>query len=163
MPEPTIDHGKTLISWKFPEYVEHKRSKAWYIIFFVIGIGAIVYSIFTQNILFIVIIIILWTTILISTRRKPQRLRVNITEDGLEIEDKFYEYDKFNNFWIIYNPPEVKYLYVSYKSSYRPDIVIPIERANPVKIREALIDNVPEDTSKEEESLNESFNRYYKI
>ncbi len=158
------DHGKKLISWKFPEYQAHKRGKVWHISFFTVGAISAVYAFFTANFLFMMIIVITWIIIYVTGRRKPKKLHFLITEDGIEVENhKFYPWDTINKFWIIYNPPESKFLYFNFKSSLRPDLVIPFERANPIKTRETLLRYIDEDLEKEDESLAEMMNREYKL
>ncbi len=164
MPDSLSDYGQKLASWKFPEYVDHKRGRGWYIGFFLVGGLASAYALFTANFLFMVIILIIWTIMYVNTKRKPVTLKMNVFEDGLQVEGrKFYPWEDVNSFWIIYRPPEAKYLYVNFKSDIRPDLVIPLERSNPVKIRSILIRYVAEDLSKEDESLSEILSREYKL
>jgi hypothetical protein len=90
-------------------------------------------------------------------------IKLNIREDGLEIGRNFYSYRDLNNFWIIYQPPEVKKIYVSFKSRIAAPLVISLENQNPLKIRKTLLEYLPEDLEKEEEPASDSLSRTFKI
>ena len=164
MPDAKADYGKKLMSWKFPEYAEHDRGKAWYFIFFLVGGAFIIYSLATSNFLFMVLIIIIWAVIFITSKRKPASLRLNVFEDGVQVEDRrFYAWEDINKFWLIYRPPEAKFVYFNFKSNIRPDLAISLEKANPIKLREFLLQYLEEDLKKEDESMSEVMSREYKI
>ncbi|MDP3964187.1 MAG: hypothetical protein Q8Q20_00820 [bacterium] len=157
------DYGKVFHSWKFKEYQEHQRGLLWHILFFAVGGGTALYSIIVKNWLFLFIILTLWIVIFITTRRQPLLLTFSIAEDGVAVDNKLYSYDTLKEFWIIYNPLESKYLYLSFQSDFRPDLVIPLENTNPVKVRETLLEYLPEDVERNEESASEIMSREYKL
>lgn len=157
------DYGEKFDSWHFPEFQRHERGAAWYIIFFVIAGLLITYCLVTFNLLFLVIILISGSLVLFTNRHQPNQLAATLWEDGITINDKLYRYDDLSSFWIIYRPPEIKYLYFKFKSSLRPDLVIPLENANPVSVRQTLLRYLTEDTKKEDESVAEAITRTYKL
>jgi hypothetical protein len=157
------DYGEKFVSWQFPEFQRHERGATWYIIFFVIAALLVTYCLLTANFLFLVIILICGSLVLFTNRHQPSQMTCTIWEDGITINDKLYAYDNTESFWIIYRPPEIKYLYFRLKSVLRPDLVIPLEKADPVSIRQTLLRFVPEDTKKEDESVAEAMTRTYKI
>ncbi len=162
MPE-TNDRGQKLATWKFPEHQARQRGKAWHVFFFLIGGAAMIWSLFTANFLFLMIILIAWTVIYVSGRRKPQMLQFTILEDGLLVNNKFYPFDDIEKFWVIYKPPHSKYVYFHFKTFWKPELVIPLERAQPTKVREILLDYLKEDISKEDENISETISREYKL
>lgn len=157
------DYGEQFESWEFPEYHQHERGRVWYTVFFVIAGLLVLYSLATYNFLFLVIILIAGAVYVVTGRRQPAMLRCTIWEDGVTVNDKLYRYDSLEKFWIIYNPPESKYLYLRLKGALRPDLVIALENANPVKVRDGLLRFVPEDATKEEESVAEVLGKRYKL
>lgn len=159
----TKEHGKILISWLFNEYPEYERSSAWFFTFGLIVCLFIVYSIIVKNFLFGVIIVMFALIILLHSSKPPLKVKINLTEDGLELGDKFYPYKDLAKFWIIYEPPEIKNLYISFKSGLRPKMIIPLEKADPVKIRGVLLEHLHEDLDRTEESLSEYLGRKLKI
>ncbi|MBI4092850.1 MAG: hypothetical protein HY420_02905 [Candidatus Kerfeldbacteria bacterium] len=160
--QPT-DHGKTLISWRFPEVPRYQRSRGWYIGMSVFVLLVLVWSIYDRNPLFAIIIVLAFTIIIFQSRQKPNILTINITEDGVEIAKNFYAYDDLARFWIIYKPPLAKTLYLRFKSSLRPVLGIPLEGTDPVKLRRELLRFLSEDLEKEEEPASDAVGRLFKI
>ncbi|MCG2693383.1 hypothetical protein L6279_04800 [Candidatus Parcubacteria bacterium] len=156
-------HGKILLSWNFPEFTQYERSKSWYFWIGLVMAGLLVYCFFTLNLLFAIIIIMSAVIMYLHSRRQPLDIRLEVTEDGLQIGEKFYDYKSLKNFWIIYEPPEVKNLYISFKSSVKPDLRIPLEKQNPLDVRKVLLDFLDEDLTKEEEPFADVLSRRLKL
>ena len=156
-------HGEALAEWTFPEYVQHERSKRWYVWAGVILALLLIYSIFTLNFLFAVIIILFVIILYAKAKNPPAEVKFKIFEDGIGIGSKFYKHKDVKNFWIIYEPPQVKTLYLNFKNKIRPVLAVPLEKQNPIRIRKILLDYVDEDLDKEEESFTEILGRRLKI
>jgi len=166
MPEQTNqpkDYGKILHSWEFPEYTKYKRSKVWFVVMAIISAAVLIWTILSGNFLFAIIIIMVILIYVFQERREPMTIKLNIREDGLEIGRNFYNYRDLRDFWIIYQPPEVKKIYVSFKSKIAAPLVISLENQNPLKIRKTLLEYLPEDLEKEEEPASDSLSRTFKI
>ncbi|PIY96812.1 MAG: hypothetical protein COY66_02690 [Candidatus Kerfeldbacteria bacterium CG_4_10_14_0_8_um_filter_42_10] len=159
----SADTGKALMEWKFSEYEEYERGTVWYIMAAAIALGFLFYAVFTNNFLFALIIIIASLIILFQVNRKPDKINFKITEQGVVIGSSFHSYRDINKFWIIYNPPNSKTLYLSYKATLRPDITIPLENKNPLKVRDLLLENLEEDLTKEDESTSEQIRKFLKL
>jgi hypothetical protein len=156
------DYGQTFFSWKFFEHPKRDRDKKWYITGSIIVILVLIYSIFTFNFLFALIAVIAALIILLFERNNNE-IEFKITEDGILLSKKFYEYKDLKNFYIIYQPPAVKTLYFEPKGLFIPRIPIPLENQNPVKIRETLLKYLEEDLEKEEEPISDFFSRIFKL
>jgi hypothetical protein len=162
--ETTEDHGATLASWEYPEFIKHQRTKTWYIAAAVVIGLLVLFGIWTSSYLFIVIIGIVVFIYLSRWRREPTTLTCSITEDGILADPhSFYEWKDLRNFWIIYEPPEVKHLCLAFKSSIKPSITISLENQNPLNIRKILLEYIPEDTEKENESFADGMTRILKL
>jgi hypothetical protein len=159
----TEDVGKTILQWKFPEYEEHERGMLWYIGTGIISIAFLIYAIVVSNFLFAIIIVIIDLIILIQVNRKPDRIDFKITDEGFLIGTSFTPYRNVSKFWIIYNPPKVKTLYINFKTTIKPNITIPLENKNPLRVREVLLQYVEEDLEKEEESNSEQIRKFLKL
>ncbi len=157
------EHGKTLISWEFPEYERHDRSFVWYLVAFIVIAGLLLYSVLTVNFLFSVIIIILVIINFFYFIREPRKVGFKITEDGIELDGKFYLYKELKNFWVIYDPPKVKSLYFDFKSSFSPLVPVSLEDQDPLRVRKVLLDYLEEDLEKEEESVSDGLSRILKL
>jgi hypothetical protein len=156
-------HGKTLLSWTFPEFVQYERSRSWFFGAGLIIAGLLVYSFFALNFLFAVIIIMIAVIMFLHSRKSPLDISFEITEDGLKVGEKFYEYKTLKKFWIIYEPPEVKNLYISFKSSIKPALKIPLKNQNPLQVRKVLLDYLEEDLTQEEEPFADLLSRRLKL
>lgn len=158
------DHGKILAAWKFPEFIKYKKTNGWYTGAIIIICALAVFAILTPSYLFLLIIIIIITIYFIRSRREPILLDIAITEDGVKLgQNLFYEWKEIKNFWIIYEPPEVKNLYFDFKAGLRPSVSIFLENQNPLNIRKILLEYLPEDTDKENESFSDGLSRWLKL
>lgn len=159
-----VDHGEVLANWTYPEYIERKRSKRWYAIALTVVLALIIFSILTSNYLFIIIVAAFVFIYGMQYRRHPVDLEFIIYEDGISPDpNTFYEWQVIKNFWIIYEPPEVKKLYLSFKSSFRPGMHVSLENQNPLNIRKIMLEYIPEDTEKENESFSDGVTRILKL
>ena len=82
-------YGEILSSWEFPEYTKIERNKYWYLSFIIITIAILIYSYFTENPLFAVIIILFTVIYTVLERKEPQEIKIKLLEDGLIINNKF--------------------------------------------------------------------------
>ncbi|XOU94447.1 MAG: hypothetical protein ACNFW9_00080 [Candidatus Kerfeldbacteria bacterium] len=158
------DPGKLLTSWDFPEFQKYSRSFIWYLIIALIVIGLTIFAISTQGYLFLGIILLYIFIYYIRAKREPLTLQIKIFEDGIQISDNtFYEWKEIKQFWIIYEPPEVKNLYLEFKTGFKPSITISLENQNPLNIRKILLEYIIEDTDKEDESFSDGFSRLLRL
>ena len=159
----TEDYGEVLAAWEFPEYTKIKRNKSWYIFFVIITISILIYSYFTENPLFAIIIILFTVIYTIIERKEPREAQITILEDGIIIDNKFIDYKEIKNFYIIYHPPTIKNLYLQPKNQLKPRLALPLEKQNPVEIREILLKYIDEDLEKEEIPTSEGISRLLKL
>lgn len=158
-----IPEGKTLLAWQTPEYPEYERGTAWYVIASIIGLALIIYSVFSTNFLFAVIVIILAMIIFLTGYRKAEMREVKIAETGIGFGSDFYLYRNIDRFTIVYEPPEVKNLYLEFKGGFRPRLSIGLEDQSPVQIRELLLSFTREDLENTHEPMSDFWGRILKI
>lgn len=152
-----------LINWSFPEFVVPERSRNWYIIATIIGVLLLLYAILTANFLFGLIIIISAIIMFLQAHKEAGQVAFGISETGIVIDDKFFDFKSFKNFYLIYEPPQTKNLYLEFDSWWRPRLSIPLEDINPIKVRQILLTHLTEDLTKEAEPLSEALNKKLKI
>ncbi|HCA67211.1 MAG: hypothetical protein UW39_C0033G0005 [Parcubacteria group bacterium GW2011_GWC2_44_17] len=155
--------GKILASWSVSEYEKHERSLAWYIAAGVLGFALFVWAIFTFNYLFALIIVLFSAIVYLRATSDPNIVKFLITTKGVRIGRREYQYKDIDRFWIIYDPPDVKKLYLAFKRSLAPRVMVPLKNQNPVKIREILLDFLFEDLEKEDEPMSEVIGRFAKL
>lgn len=163
MADQTQPHGKILASWTFPEYIRHAYSRRWYMITGTIVIGSFILAAVYANPLFAVIIMMIVAIYILRSRRTPATITLAITEDGIQLGSTFYAYEALKSFWIVYLPPDVKRLYFTFANSVSPNLSVPLEDQNPVRVRELLAKNIIEDLEQHNESFSDAFQRLLKL
>jgi len=165
MPEKQqIDYGDEIIGWSVPEYEKHSRTKTWYIAASAIAGLLLIYSLWTANFLFAVIVIIAGLVIIIHDGQEPDMARFSITDEGIVIGKKFYDFDEIKNFSIVYKPKQgVKNLYFEFKNALKHRLSIPLQDMNPLPIRENLLKYLDEDLERTNQPLSESIAKLLKL
>jgi hypothetical protein len=160
---PNMVVGEVHHEWAIQEYESHERSSWWYIVMITIGLGLVAYAMFTLNFLFAISIVLVAIILFLQSHDEAMYIPFAITELGIVVGNKFYEYKELSQFYIIYQPPEVKSLFIETKSALRPIIRIHLHDQNPIDVRDSLRQYLSEDLDKEEEPLADTFVRRLKI
>ena len=180
--EENLATDDILAQWQIPEFHKHEKTKKWYSYFFliigiiiilsVIGLNITLFKISDQaftitfdkgNYLFIILIVLATALYWILENSKVKELDFTITYDGIFLANKFIDFADLKNFYIIYQPPQTKNLYLQYKNNFRPYIQIPLLNQNPVEIRKILLQFLPEDLAKEDIPTREAISGLLKL
>ena len=162
--EKKTNFGAVIASWVVSEYEQHTRSRTWYILAFLIGAGLLVFSYITDSFLFAVIILIFALITILHDGQSPGRVKFTITEEGIIIGRKFIDYDEIKDFSVIYKPREgAKNLYFEFDGFLKHRMTIPLEKQNPLQIRENLLKYLPEDLERKNQPLSEGLARMFKL
>ena len=158
------------LSWRIPEYESHQRGFRWYLIGTIIVLLLSGLSIFTPNFLFdapnylFLIIIVLSSAILLLINVMAGEVDFAITSEGISVGDRFYDYDEFRNFCVLFKPREnLKVLYLEFKAPLKPRIQIPLNDANPMEVREILQSFLEEDLNRTDESNTDYLSKLLKF
>ena len=81
---------KSEISWTFPEFEQHERSRKWWIWFVVVDIIVLLFAILSANFLFALIIIMITGIIVFRHYHDPETVTCTITDEGIEVTDYAY-------------------------------------------------------------------------
>lgn len=152
-----------LLRWVIPEYTQHERGRNWYIVAGLIAGFFLVYAIATANFLFAVIVLLGLVTLFVRHQHAPMNLEVAIYQDGIAVGERHFEWKELKDFWIVFHPPEVKTLYISFQNGWRPRLPIPLEDTNPMKVRQELLVYLEEDLDREDEPTMDALSRLLKI
>jgi hypothetical protein len=161
--DPSVIVGETLLEWSVSEYENHDRPTAWYVIMTILGSFFVGYAIFTDNFMFAIIVVLFSIIIFLQSHQNPIVVPFRITELGLIINNRLYQYSELKDFFIVYQPPQVKMLFVDTNSSLRPRLRIPLMDMNPNEVRELLLEFLEEDVQKENEPVSDKIAREWKI
>lgn len=142
--------GKTVISWIAPEYIQHPKSKRWYIVAGTMAALAVVYAIFTGN-WTMAAAVIAFTGVYQYTHKyhPPKNIKIAITEFGVKAGSLFFPYSHIQAFWIIYKP-DLKTLSLRVAGNFWSEMVIYLNDQDPVEVRSFLVGQVPEWEGKDE-------------
>ncbi len=155
--------GNTLLEWSIAEYEEHIRPTAWYVIMTILGSFLVGYAILTDNFMFAIIIVLFAIIVFLQSHQKPIVVPFRITELGIIINNRLYQYSELKDFYIIYQPPQIKMLFIETEASLRPRLRIPLMDTNPNEVRELLLEFLEENVEKEEEPFSDKVAREWKI
>lgn len=161
------DFGEVFAAWQFPEFIKHQRGKWWYILFVIILVGLLIFAWFDRNITFATLLVLIFIIYLNLEKKEILQFDIAITEDGILLNNKLLEYNDLNNFYIVYYPPQIKNLYLQPKNFWNTimhkTIIIPLEDQDPVLVRQALLQYLPEDLAKEHMPTTEAIARLIKF
>jgi len=148
-----------LVEWKAREFIQYDKNPVWMSVVYLIAVLLFIYAIWTMNFLFAILIILSVIVIYLYTKKKPRLMNVAVMKKGFRVDDTLYTYeDDLENFWVLYSPPDLKTLFFKRKQSMFPNLVIQLEDQNPMRIRELLLEHLPEDVD-QDESVIDKFSR----
>ena len=137
--------NEPVFSWQAPEYDHYEKHPKWYWTMGTILLAIVIYALVTNSILMAITFILIGMLGYIYAEREPKIIEMEINPDGIKADNFFYEYNDLKSFWIFYEVEEnFKILSLHSKKSFLPHIQIPIGSANPIMLRETLINYLPE-------------------
>jgi hypothetical protein len=155
--------GKTAFAWSIPEFPKYERGKLWYAIAALVAGGGILYAVLTANFLFAVIILMFAMISLLYSTREPEMIPFAIGETGIAVGARTYPWREIESFWVVYDPPTVKTLYVEFKNPLRPRVNAPLTDEDPVALRDTLLQYIREDVERKDEPFSDFLGRLLKL
>ena len=131
--------------------------------YFGVRILLVLYGVITGNFLFSLIVILFSIIIFLQAHQEAPQVPFRITDMGVVVGGKFYEYSEFEGFYIVYKPPHTKTLFLDTKSILQPALRVPLLDNNPIEVKHSLREFLVEDTEKEDEPLADRAARNWKI
>ncbi|OGF83334.1 hypothetical protein A3B18_00035 [Candidatus Giovannonibacteria bacterium RIFCSPLOWO2_01_FULL_46_13] len=155
------DHFLTLLSWEAPEYEYYEKNKDWYWSVGIVTIGFFILAIILKNWLFSIMVLISGFAVAMYGSKKPKIVQFSITSRGIKADKILYPFDNLKYFWINYDPPHIRELYLVSKKTLTTQISIPLGHIDPNEIREHLIKFIEE--KEIEESLFDTIARFFRF
>jgi hypothetical protein len=148
---PYPDFDKAVFSWIAPEYLQHPKTVRWWVIAAAVLFLSIIAEALTGN----------WTMLLatvvfagvyyyVHNFRPPRHTKINISELGVKIGHRKIPYGDIECFWIIYNPPFTKRLFLRVKNQLISDLVLELENQDPLAVKIYLEKHLSEVTGMRE-------------
>ncbi|MFZ5391513.1 MAG: hypothetical protein ACOZAJ_04560 [Patescibacteria group bacterium] len=161
--EPKANLGSVQMDWSFQEFEPRERSKRWWLVAGLIALVMLIYAVLSGNFLFALILLMGAILFVNENKRQPRQLDCRITNLGLLVGKKFWRWSELNEFWIAYHPPTIASLYVLPKSLFDPRLSIPLNKTNPLEVREQLKKFLKEDLTREDEPTSEALSKLLKL
>jgi len=139
-----------LLTWKAPEYAHHEKSALWFVIAGIILLAFIMYGLATDGWTFSIALIVFAGTYYLLHRETPKIVDVKISKVGVKIGRHSFPYSHMKGFWIFYDPPISKKLYLRINSHFHPDISISLEDVDSAEVRKVLSEHTQELPEKRE-------------
>jgi hypothetical protein len=145
LPANFSGNDEPVFSWQAHEYEYIEKHPKWYWIMGTLLLAIIVYAIITNSILMAITFILIGMLGYAYAEREPRLIHMEINPDGVVVDKIMYEYEDLKSFWIFYEVEAgFKILSLHSKKTFLPHIHIPVGEANPILIREVLLNYLPE-------------------
>lgn len=113
--------------WTAPEFNYRPKNISWYLKSAIIAILLVVFSLWKQNLLFAIFIIMAEITLVSWAKRHPRNLNFQIDEKGISIDKiKFYPFEELEGFHIKKGDGERGELILKIRTKFNPYIKIVI-------------------------------------
>ena len=149
---------ETLLEWEAFEYTEHKKGTDWYWYLALIAVLLLIFAAYERSFLFGILVVIGWFILILYSARAPRKLKILISQKGVQIEQSIYPWMNVKSFWIFSVKKEIS---LELKKTFMPYVKIPLGSEDPKTIREILLKFVPE--QEQEESFTDNLSDLLKF
>ncbi|MDA1169379.1 MAG: hypothetical protein O3A36_03515 [bacterium] len=145
-----VEDVSTLFEWEAPEHIHQDRGVKWFALF-AGGITAIAvgFALF-GNFIAALTIGMIGVYMFVVAQHKPSIIRYRLLTEGVALNNTLYHYKHLEAFNIVYEPGNVKTVILRSSRRLVPLIHMEIGSADPVAIRDILVEFVHEDVHLEE-------------
>lgn len=147
--EPDESTGKTLFSWRAPEFEKYEKGRDWFLFFGIVILVLVVVSLLAKAILPAITFIMLGALTFVFSKKSPRDIKFAVRKDGVLIDNKLYEWSGLASFWIFYKPGEIRVLSLRSKKPLMPYIHLSLGSENPAQIRRVIMRYLPEEEQEE--------------
>ena len=114
------------ISWRAHEFAHQPKTSDWYWAVGIITIGAVVASIFFNNIILATLIIVSALALLLHANKPPRLLEYHLTSRGLIVGNHLYPIATIESFWIDEYENGIAKLILKSTKKMMPYIIVPL-------------------------------------
>lgn len=150
-------------SWEVFEYELHERGTRWYALAGIVVGLLIVYSFWTHNILFGILVVLTAVIIFLRHYYAPQKLLCEIDEIGIHLDGRLYDFNNIEYFRIAQRNDEKYVLYIHRKKGWHPEFPIVIHECDPHDVRLYLLNFIDEHEESRDENGFDRLARFLKL
>ena len=123
----TADENETdeaPVSWVAHEYIHQEKGALWFTLFAVIIVALLALSIFLmKSWSFAVLLAVISVVVVIYSRRPPRELTYSLTDEGLMVDDKLYNFSSFKSFGVIRDGEEYSVMLIP-TQRFQPGVTV---------------------------------------
>lgn len=141
-----VEEASTLYEWHADEHEHRPKSPVWFAVLasaltITVSLLLFVYV----NIFGAILTAFAGALIYYIAQQKPGMVRYRVMLDGVALNNVMYHWEDLESFNIIYEPDETKTVIIRSAKLFSPYIHMEIGEADPIKIRDILIEFLDED------------------
>lgn len=134
----------TILEWTAPEFVYKEKKPDWYWALALIILAGIVIAIIDKNFLLGVLILLAGGLFFYFGQKKPITIFVEVSDQGVKINEDFYSYKNIDSFWITKDGDAWKLLLHIHRTT-SPLVALPLaDGLDPRDVRELFMNFLPE-------------------
>ena len=113
-------------TWSVAPYEHYQRSVDWYWAMGIVVIAIIIIALVGRNFLFAFLMLLGGVLLVLSLKKKPQDMHIEISEQGMMINGHMYMFDQIQSFWMYNDLSEKPHLLIHTHRSLFPKITVPL-------------------------------------
>lgn len=145
-----VEAVATLFEWRAPEHTHRPKSPQWFIVLAVIVTALVGWFLFTFNFIGALTVALVGGLLYWIAQKKPAIARYRIMVDGVAIGTILYHFRDLAAFNIVYEPNETRTVILRSRRRFSPLLHMEIGEADPVAIRDILLEFLAEDQNLQE-------------
>jgi len=150
-------------TWTIPEYEQYERGTGWYVIAGIVVGLLIVYSYWSQNFLFGIIVTLTAVILFLRHYYEPQDVECIIDERGITVGERIYNFNDLKYFRVAEVPNSHYILYLHKKRGWHSEFPLKLDSVDPHTVRLYLMNFLDEHGEYTHENMWESLARLLKL
>ena len=115
-----------------------------------VSLGIVLFGILSGALTLVLAFLLFAGVYFLLHHEEPRWIPLTVYQHGIAIEGKYYHYNEFEKYWIIWEPPFVADLKLQLRHALSPVITLHIFHLDPQIIRDALGTHIPEEAGHSE-------------
>ena len=144
--------GTVRYEWTALEFPRVERTRVWYLVAGLVGLGLLAYTIYTRQWAGTAVVLMISVVVYLMGRVTPRTFIHRLTSRGVEVGDKFYPYTQLRAFWVV-NTPSSRTLNLISAKKFSLLLTLQLEGADVEKVREVLLEFLPEEPGRGEDVI----------
>lgn len=89
------------VSWEAEEYVTYDKNSGWYIGLSIVGMVLVALSIWMQQWIFAIVVVLAFISLLIYELRPPRKIKYTVDAKGLTEGERIYKFEDYRAFGVM--------------------------------------------------------------